>query len=548
MSPRAPAESAARFGAPHAILGARCASSTPRALFSRKSTTAFRPLGAILQLIEWEKYFVLHAPRQTGKTSMLRALAEYLNARGQYRCLYINVESAQTARADVRAAIATVLDEVTKRARIMLGDDSLQALQDEILPHRSPNMALNLFLTSWAAAETKPLVLLVDEIDTMVGDSLISVLSQLRSGYDLRPTHYPQSVILCGVRDVRDYRIFSAEDQNYTTGGSAFNTKAESLRLGDFSKEEVRTLLAQHTEETGQEFHSRAMERIWELTLGQPWLVNALAHQACFKDRSGLDRSRAISETAIDKAKETLILNRVVHLDQLAARLAESRVGRVIEPMLAGGKPRHSRTDLKYVRDVGLVALKGPVRIANPIYAEVIPRELTEELQEEVEREVGPFLDSSGRLRITRLLGNFQEFYRENSQHCVELIDYKEAGSQLLLQAFLQGVINGGGRIGREYPLGHRRTDLLVQWPQGGHWDPGRVSKHVIELKALRAGRGLETTIEKGLRQTAEYMDRCKAESGHLLVFDRRPGKSWAERIFRKDERIGDTPVIVWGM
>ena len=410
-------------------------------------------LGAILQLIEWETYFLLHAPRQTGKTSILLALAEYLNARGQYRCLYINVESAQTARADVGAAIAAVFDEVTKRAHIMLGDDSLQALQDDILPRRSPNMALNLLLTRWAAADPKPLVVLVDEIDAMIGDSLISVLRQLRSGFHLRPTHFPQSVVLCGVRDVRDYRISSAKDQNYTTGGSAFCTKAESLRLGDFSEEEARALLAQHTEETGQEFQPRAVELIWELTRGQPWLVNALAQQACFKDRSGWDRSRAIGETAIDEAKETLILNRVVHLDQLAARLAENRVRRVIEPMLAGGEPRHSRADLKYVRDLGLVASKGPVRIANPIYAEVVPRELTEELQEKVEREVGPFLDSSGRLRITRLLGNFQEFYRENSEHCVKLIDYKEAGSQLVLQAFLQGVINGGGRIGREYPL-----------------------------------------------------------------------------------------------
>ena len=389
---------------------------------------------------------------------------------------------------------------------------------------------------------------MIDEIDTLVGDALISVLRQLRAGYDLRPKHFPHSVILCGVRDVRDYRIFSTKGQNYTSGGSAFNIKAESLRLGDFTEAEMRALLAQHTAETGQAFDDRAVERVWELTRGQPWLVNALAQETCFKNKSGRDRSRAISEVAIDDAKETFILKRVTHLDQLAGILAEDRVRRVIEPMLAGGKVRHSRSDLKYVRDLGLVALERPVRVANPIYAEVIPRELTEELQDDFEQEVAPFLDAAGRLRITRLLEGFQEFFRENSEHSVELVSYKEAYAQLVLQAFLQRVINGGGRIAREYPLGRRRTDLLIQWPQGGRWKPDKVSKHVIECKALQSGRGLEKTIEEGLRQTAWYVDRCGAVSGHLLVFDQRPGKSWDERIFRREERVGEASVTVWGM
>ena len=505
-------------------------------------------LDEILQLIEWKKYFVLHAPRQTGKTSMLLALADRLNTGDSYRCVYINVEVAQTSRADIGDAIPNVLSQLALHAGRMLGDTSVHTLRQKVLAQEPPGSALTVLLARWCAANPKPLVLMVDEIDAMVGDSLISVLRQLRAGYFMRPEEFPQSVILCGVRDVRDYRIFSAKDQNYTSGGSAFNIKAQSLRLGDFSEAEMHALLAQHTAETGQAFDRRAVERIWELTSGQPWLVNALAQAACFTEKSGRDRTRAISETAIDSAKETLILERVTHIDQLATQLDEDRVRRVIEPMLAGGKRRHARRDLQYARDLGLVARKGPVRIANPIYAEVIPRELTDELQDEIEQDVGPFLDSSGRLRMSQLLEAFQEFFRENSEHSADLITYKEAYAQLVLQAFLQRVVNGGGRIAREYPLGRRRTDLLVQWPQGGSWDTGEVSKHVIECKALRQGRGLDSTIEEGLRQTAWYMDRCGAESGHLVVFDQRPDKSWEERIFRRDEHPGETPITVWGM
>ena len=157
-------------------------------------------------------------------------------------------------------------------------------------------------------------------------------------------------------------------------------------------------------------------------------------------------------------------------------------------------------------------------------------------------------LDAVGNLRITRLLEGFEEFFRENSEHCEEWVGYKEAGAQLVLHAFLQRVINGGGRITREYPLGRRRTDLLIQWPRGGRWDPGRVSEHVIECKALRTGRGLDTTIEEGLQQAVWYLDRCGAQSGHLVVFDQRPGKSWEERVFRREEIVGEIPVTVWGM
>lgn len=199
-------------------------------------------LDEILRLIEWGKYFVLHAPRQTGKTSMLKALAERLNAAGEYRCLYVNVEPAQADRGDVGAAMATVLDELSERATETFGDESIQALRDEVLSHRSQSMALNLLLRRWTVSLPKPLVLLVDEFDTMIGDSLISVLRQLRAGYELRPKRFPQSVILCGVRDVRDYRIFSVRDQNYTSGGSAFNIKAESLRLVDFPSGSTRAV------------------------------------------------------------------------------------------------------------------------------------------------------------------------------------------------------------------------------------------------------------------------------------------------------------------
>ncbi len=330
-------------------------------------------------LIRQWTYFVLHAPRQTGKTSALLELRDQLNAAGDVRCVYVNVEVGQTAREDVAAGMRAILSTLASAARHALDDGWLAATWPGILDRSGPHDALRETLSRWAESNPKPLVLLIDEIDALVGDTLLAVLRQLRAGYPERPRLFPQSVVLCGVRDVRDvrdYRIRSGAENPIVAGGSAFNVRAESLRLGDFSLADVDSLLGQHTAETGQPFTAEARDAIWELTQGQPWLVNALAYEACFRDNAGRDRSRPITAAAVQDAREQLIGRRETHLDQLADKLQEERVRRVVEPLLSGAANIEAvpADDIVYVRDLGLVRSDAPMAIANPIYREVIRR------------------------------------------------------------------------------------------------------------------------------------------------------------------------------
>ena len=362
-------------------------------------------LDHFLNLIDEEKYFALYAPRQSGKTSTLLASRDHLNAEGVFRCVYASFECGQSAREDVQQAMEAVLGELASGARAALGDLFLYEAWPEILANRGPHTALKEALTLWAEADEKPLVLLIDEIDALVGNSLISVLRQIRSGYVLRPKSFPQCVVLCGLRDIRDYRMES--------GGSPFNIKAESLRLGDFSSNEVTMLLGQHTTETGQALSSDALETVWSQSQGQPWLVNALAYEACFNNKSGRDRTRRVSADEIAEAQERTILRRETHLDQLTDKLSEERVRRVIEPLLSGGDHRDfSARDLEYVRDLGLLARNGPPHVANPMYAEAIPRELTYGLQSKLVQETAWYTDASGGLNLSKLLAAFQAFFR----------------------------------------------------------------------------------------------------------------------------------------
>ena len=493
----------------------------------------------LLSLIRAKRYFVLHAPRQTGKTSALIALRDLLNsgAVGDFRCVDVDVEVGQVARDDTARGMRSILSSLAASARL-LGDDFPRRTWLDVLQQSGPDDALKDLLIEWCVANPVPLVLLVDEIDSLVGDTLLSVLRQLRAGYQRRPDAFPQSVVLCGVRDIRDYRIRSSTGE-VIAGGSPFNVAAKSLRMGDFTEAETRALMAQHTEETGQRFSEAAVDSVWTQSCGQPWLVNALCAGACFDNKAGRDRSRTIEVDDVYAAREELILARRTHLDQLMHKLEEERVRRVVEPMLSGGEARHHTRDLEYLRDLGLVAVADPPRIANPIYREVVPRELGYVLQSSLDIHTRWYVDGDGRLNMTKLLTAFGTFFGEHAEHWLgQLGAYREAAPQLILQSYLHRVVNSGGRIEREYGLGRGRTDLLVLWPRESGQPSDLWERFVVECKVLRDTdrKSLASVIECGVKQTLGYMARCGAEEGHLVVMDRRS----EERRRGEEQRRGE--------
>ncbi|MCL2045566.1 MAG: AAA-like domain-containing protein [Oscillospiraceae bacterium] len=501
------------------------------------------------RLIRDNRYFVLHAPRQTGKTSTLMAMMQELNVGNSYACAYTNIETAQTARNDVARGIAGVCETIASDLSLYLQRSDIEQWFRNEKSMISPENQLVKLLEQWTSTSEKPTVLFIDEIDSLVGDTLISVLRQLRAGYNKRPTAFPQSIILCGVRDVRDYRI-NQGDGEIITGGSAFNIKTESIRMGNFTQKETGALWRQHTEETGQSFSEAIFPELWEDTFGQPWLVNALGYEVTWKLIKCRNRDLEITLSDYKEARENLIQSRATHLDQLMHKLEEPRVQRVLEAILTGetnGVESIRMDDQKYVEDMGLIQTKPTVSISNRIYREVIPRELVWVAQTRIpNQETAWYVTSERKLDMYKLLSAFQQFFREHADSWVGAFGYEEAGPQLLMQAFLQRIVNGGGYISREYGIGRKRTDLYIEWPLDEKLGMrGSLQRIVIELK-LRRG-ALETVIEKGLEQTADYARQVGADEAHLFIFDREDERTWDERIWRRDERHNDMQITVWG-
>lgn len=485
-------------------------------------------------LLEGRKYFVIHAARQTGKTTLLQCLTDDLNREGRVYALYCTLETARI-RPRAEEGIPAIL------ACLRLAARAEPTLRDRpLLPATGGDASSALLetLQGYCAALPKPLVIFFDEADSLADDTLLSFLSQLRNGYVNRGrAPFPVSVALVGMRNLRDYRARVRPEGATLGSASPFNIIVEALTLRDFSPAEVATLYAQHTAVGGRVFTPEAVARVWEQTRGQPWLVNATARELVEKLFPGRE-DLPVTAAHIDQALEALILRRDTHIDSLIERLKEDRVRRVVEPVLLGDNPPWDtlQDDVRYVLDLGLLRDEGGVLLpANPVYREVIIRVLSWNGQEALGRletpPAAPLYLTDGHFDMSKLLRAFQEFWRGNAESWTERFEYKEAAPHLLLMAYLQRVVNGGGTVQREFALGMGRMDLLVEFTG---------ERYPLEIKLRRH----ERTEAEGLRQLGGYLQRLGAAEGWLVVFDRRTDVPWDAKIAWRTEALADGRTI----
>ncbi len=476
-----------------------------------------RRLAQVRDLIDGKYYFVVHAPRQTGKTTLIKGLGSELNQEGKHAAIVVSVESLTDPRVEV--SIPQMLDRIAEAAGHQLPEARTAPEIDEWA--RKPLVGLRGFLSAWSDRIDVPLVVLLDEVDSLPGPVLVSVLRQLRDGYTSRPAPGPASVALVGMRDVREYRADVRPGGESLGSSSPFNIKVRSLTLRNFDQDEVAELLQQHTSETGQAFTSEAVAGIYEQTRGQPWLVNALAAQLVTDfDALVPDRGRDVTREHVLSAREILIQRRDTHLDSLVGRLREERVRRVIEPILTGSAEFDASfdDDFVYVSNLGLVTQEeGRAAIANPIYREIIPRILSFHVQMAIAAEPAWYVDDDGHLDVPGLIDGFVEFWRENGEALLRGMPYQEAAPHLVFMAFLQRIVNQGGRITREFAVGTRRADLVVEF--GGRRD-------VIELKLKTAPKARE----RGIEQVSSYARSLGRDAGYLIIFDPGADTPWEER------------------
>ena len=497
----------------------------------------------VRRLVGQKAYFVIHAPRQTGKTTAVQALAREINATGERVALYCSLETLQNATDPARSAdaIRGLLLFAARNAfpEFFPDSDVTPCVRETDATYAAETIAVREVLTSLCRRFKKPLVVFFDEADCLAGTVLISFLRQLRDGYVNRDSvPFPVSIALVGMLDVRDYKAQIRPDGESLGQISPFNVITKDLMLRNFTEAEVAALYAQHTEATGQVFEPAALDKVWEFTRGQPWLVNALARECVVKIHA-YDYSAPITADDIVAAKETIIRRRDTHVDSLMERLREPRVRRVVEPVILGKDAFFSSDDpdCRLVLDLGLLREDEHHALVpgNAMYGEILLRYLSDAEQKRfynLFRE--PFwAKPDGTLDMPALMRAFQAFWRENSGADRDLYGFKEATPHLVLAAFLQRVVNGGGRITREMAIGRKRLDIGIEYGKG---------RYAVELKMKRQFG------PDSLAQLAGYLSDLGLDEGWLAVFDDDPAKSWDEKIFLRDETFGGKTIHVVGL
>ncbi|MDR2730138.1 MAG: ATP-binding protein, partial [Treponema sp.] len=485
-------------------------------------------------------YWVLHAPRQTGKTTFLQNWAREINSSGEAAACYVSVEACQSIT-DRAEAMITI-------NKAVCGFSKNHGLPVPELPFDQTELLLYQTMSKWAGLiAPKPLIVLFDETDVLEGEPLISFLRQLRMGFSERGSgRFPISVALVGMRDLKDY-ITAVKGGIAPNPGSPFNVKSDSVFLSNFSKDDVASLFAQRTEETGQKINAEALDYVYEQSWGQPWIVNSLFQRATMRVLRE-DNYETVTLDHIIAAREKMIQTRETHLDALGVRLRDPKIKHVIESILVGNNdPEMGRTspDVGLAIDLGLIkwdAANG-FTISNPVYEEILTRYLNSGYHDNLPPPASwQWQKADGTLDMDSLIREFQYFWRENSEVWEQKADYTEAFPYLLLMAFLQRILNGGGRIEREAAAGSGRMDIFIEYLG---------LKYIIEIKLIYQNSVPDRVKAAGLQQIAWYRDRVAPNApAYLIIFDRRDAaksRPWDEKIYRQEEIVPGGTVTVVG-
>jgi hypothetical protein len=485
----------------------------------------------VWQLILQKKYFLICGPKQCGKTSYLLALAMMINRNGHAKCLYFNVESLRGTEGDLEESIRSIMFEISSRARDNFGDDYLDDLVAGILEKRGPYQALNELLTQWSKRSDKPIVLLVDELDTLNGSVLTSVLSQIRAGYDKRPNLFPQSIIFCATHDVIHKQ---------------FNIKDATLKISFLHREGLDDMFADYGARTGIKIEKEAVDQIWRYSSGQPWIVSALAGEL-FHEIAPSKGKKVIGPDQVTEAIDNILAKRGNHIEYIAAQLQVDKVKRCLIPLLTGGAGLEELADgdLTYVQEVGLVTIDGEVEISNGLYADMIPRSLYTPVSYMINLDSRDFSRKDQGIDAVKLLSTFQAFFRNHIDRLVKLVDYGEAGHVLVFHALLQKMVDFQTSVSRDFSLSKNRVVFHLKRTDPKEQDLCFYVKQA-HISLLDSYKGLAV---QAADEAAEYLAANPGFSGemHVIFINSNSDFDWVYRIRSAKRGNPNSPVYLWG-
>ena len=481
-------------------------------------------LKAIKSLVDSGKYFVINRARQYGKTTTLKMLGHYL--KNEYVVLSFDFQKLSRSDFEEEHFFVQALSREIIRKRTLAAQIP-EDISKEFYKYSSDKEGnfrladLFNYFSIWCEKSEKPLVLIIDEIDSASNNLVfLDFLSQLRGCYidrDEVPTF--QSVILAGVYDIKNLRqkIRPEEEHRYN---SPWNVAADFDIDMSFCPEDISGMLyayeADH--ETGMDC-TRIADLIYDYTSGYPFLVSRickLTDEKVAGSEHFPNKSAAWTKGGVMEAVKMLLTESNTLFESLTGKLADyPDLKKLLYSLLFTGNsiPYNRLNDsLKMAEMFGFIKnANGNVMIANRIFETILYNLFLSEdaLDSGMHRagvlEKNQFIKDGHLdmdLVLKKFVVHFHELYGAQEERFLE-----DTGRKYFL-LYLRPIINGVGNYYVESRTRNlERTDVIVDY---------RGEQFVIELKIWRGN----AYNERGEKQLAEYLDYYHLQKGYMLSFN----------------------------
>jgi hypothetical protein len=398
-----------------------------------------------LDLIRQSRYYTIWAPRQTGKSTYFRLMALEAEKEG-FQVIHFNVENY--------------------KGESLKGFLSKLNLELKGIGLKTPEFdTFGDFSRYVESIKDRRLVLIIDEIEGLNPDLFGQFLHTVRNLYHFRESHCLKSVILVGVSN-----IVGVVGDN----ASPFNI-ADNLMVPYFTGEEVTALLDQHTRETGQIIDKKVVKKIFEITAGQPGLVNGFANQLVTRwpdlPKLGYKHYLEVEDWYLNVAIDKNFANILNKANEFRAFLESLLFSETDIPF------KIDRPAIKALHINGVIRpnKRGYVEFWVPFYKKRLydayyPYTNGERGEIGAGLQIQSYFTPTGQLNIDQLIGDYKSYvkrrgfavFREKDDNG-KVISMKEAGLFYSFETWLSAFISQVG--GHSYPeaqVGLGRSDLIV--------------------------------------------------------------------------------------
>lgn len=501
-------------------------------------------LEQIKKMVDRGDYFTINRARQYGKTTMLRALGSFLAE----NYVVVSLDFQMMSQSDFEkessfseAFAREVLEEISNIEEVSV--EIITRLQRLADGKEGKGRLAELFqcLNAWCGQSKKPIVMLIDEVDSAQNNQVfLDFLAQLRGAYinrDKRPAF--QSVILAGVYDVKNIKQRLRPDGEHRVN-SPWNIAADFLLDMNFSVKDISGMLAEYESDyqTGMDIKEIA-QFIYDYTSGYPFLVSRickLMDERITGSEGYFDRKLVWTKEGVLEAVKILLIEKNTLFESIAGKLADyPRLRELVYSLLFTGRKisyNPLSPSIEIAEMFGFIKnSRGDAVISNRIFETVLYNLfLSEEMLDSEEyrtalQERNQFIQN-GHLNMKLILEKFVVHWGDLYSSADEKFIEDNARKFFLL--YLKPIINGTGNYYIEAQTrDNKRTDVIIDYCK---------EQFVIEMKIWRGN----AYHERGEKQLAEYLEYYHLNKGYMLSFSFNKKKQAGV----KEIRIGNKVLI----